>query len=207
MSGDSSVVVSLAPEDAARADFYALLSRLYIAAPDAALLQTLAAADAIDAESEQGAELVQAWQRLVLASGAMDAAAAEDEYQSLFVGVGKSEVSLYASAYAKTASGNTLADVREAISGLGLGRKTGSNLYEDHLAAILETMRMLISPPAGTEGFAFATQQEFFETHVCTWVFACCGAIQRCPIANYYRRVAEFTEKFMAIERDSFAVA
>ena len=26
------------------------------------------------------------------------------------------------------------------------------------------------------------------------------------PIANYYHRVAEFTQFFMAIERDSFAI-
>jgi TorA maturation chaperone TorD len=38
------------------------------------------------------------------------------------------------------------------------------------------------------------------------WVFNCCTAIQNSPVANYYRRVAEFTQEFMAIERDSFAI-
>ena len=36
------------PEDQARADFYALLSRLYAAAPDAPLLAAIAAADELD---------------------------------------------------------------------------------------------------------------------------------------------------------------
>ena len=51
-----------------------------------------------------------------------------------------------------------------------------------------------------------ADQRDFFGMHVAPWVFACCNAIRSCPIANYYRRVAEFTEFFMAIERDSFAI-
>ena len=49
-------------------------------------------------------------------------------------------------------------------------------------------------------------QREFFESHVRPWVFNCCTAIQKSPVANYYRRVAEFTQVFMAIERDSFAI-
>ena len=38
-----------------------------------------------------------AWNRLILASRAMDAEAAEQEYTDLFVGVGKSPVNLHAS--------------------------------------------------------------------------------------------------------------
>ena len=41
--------------------------------------------------------LAAAWNRLVLASRAMDAEAAEQEYTDLFIGVGQSEVNLHAS--------------------------------------------------------------------------------------------------------------
>ena len=83
----------LAPEDRARADFYALLARLYADSPDAALLAAIANADRIAGDSP----FATAWNRLRDASGAMDAEAAAQEYTDLFIGVGKSEVNLHGS--------------------------------------------------------------------------------------------------------------
>src|SRR6185503_8302542 len=79
-------------EEAARADFYALLARLFHDAPDAALLAALAHAP----ELEAGSPLAGEWRDLTWASRAMDADAARTEYDALFVGVGKAEVSIYA---------------------------------------------------------------------------------------------------------------
>ena len=198
----------IAPEEQARADFYALLARLYAAAPDAALLSSIAVCDELsaDAEGEAGRALAETWRRLIAASTAMDPAAAADEYQTLFIGVGKSEVSAHASAYVKFPGSSPLIEVRAALARLGLARQSGVNIYEDHLAAVCETMRVLITGAGGGEPFAFAQQREFFESHVKPWVLDCCTAIQNSPIANYYRRVAEFTQLFMVIERDSFAI-
>jgi TorA maturation chaperone TorD len=200
--------VSVASEDQARADFYALLARLYAAAPDAALLSSIAACDELSAapDSEGGRTLADAWRRLIAASAAMDPSAAAEEYQTLFVGVGKSEVSVHASAYVKSPGRTPLIDIRAALAKLGLARQSGVSVYEDHLASVCETMRALITGAGHREPFAFAEQREFFESHVKPWVFKCCAAIQNSPVANYYRRVAEFTQLFMAIERDSFAI-
>jgi TorA maturation chaperone TorD len=200
--------VSVESEDQARADFYALLARLYASAPDAALLSSIAACDelAADAESEDGRALADAWRTLIAASSAMDPAAAADEYQTLFVGVGKSEVSVHASAYVKSPGRTPLIEIRASLAKLGLARQSGVNVYEDHLATVCETMRALIVGAGQEEPFAFAEQREFYEAHVKPWVFDCCTAIQNSPVANYYRRVAEFTHLFMAIERDSFAI-
>ena len=200
-----------APEDQVRADLYALLSRLYAGAPDAALLRTIADAGELpvaDGQDPHGG-FASAWRLLGRASEAMDAGAAADEYQELFVGVGKSEVSLYASAYLPSRGTSALAEVRASLARLGLARKPGVSMYEDHLAAVCEIMRVLIAGAPGVSGApprSLAEQREFFGMHVGPWVFACCNAISACPIANYYRRVAEFTEIFMAIERDSFAI-
>jgi TorA maturation chaperone TorD len=199
---------SIAPEDQARADFYALLARLYASAPDATLLASVAACDELPADpgSEGGEALAEAWRKLVAASTAMDPAAAADEYQTLFIGVGKSEVSAHGSAYVKSPGSSPLIEVRAALADLGLARQSGVNIYEDHLAAVCETMRLLITGAVMGEPFAFAQQREFFKSHVQPWVFDCCTAIQNSPVANYYRRVAEFTQLFMVIERDSFAI-
>jgi TorA maturation chaperone TorD len=198
----------LEPEDQARADFYALLSRLYQEAPDMILLEAIASSSALqeDGLNAAGMELARGWRDLIAASAAMDADAAAAEYQDLFVGVGKSEVSLHASAYSKPGSGNPLVRVRAALAALGLARQAGVTTYEDHLAAVCETMRMLISSARAGEAYGLAHQREFFATHVQPWVFDCCTAIGNSPIANYYRRVAKFTQLFMAVERDSFAM-
>ena len=143
---------------------------------------------------------------LIAASAAMDAEAAAAEYQDLFIGVGRSEVSLHASAYVSRAGGSALADLRAVLAQLGLSKQESSSLYEDHLAAICETMRVLIGGAPGVEPCLFEQQREFFAGYVSPWVSSCCDAIKVSPIANYYRRVAEFTQYFMAIERDSFAI-
>jgi TorA maturation chaperone TorD len=196
------------PEDQARADFYALLSRLYEGAPDAVLLGAIASSTALpeDGLGAAGIDLARGWRDLIAASAAMDADAAAAEYQDLFIGVGRSEVSLHASAYGKPGSGNPLVQVRAALAALGLTRRAGVTTYEDHLAAVCETMRMLISTARGSEAYALADQREFFVIHVQPWVFDCCTAIEDSPIANYYRPVAKFTQLFMAVERDSFAM-
>lgn len=199
---------TIEPEDQARADFYALLARLYAAEPDAALLQSIAAADElqVDEGNVEGEALAEAWRKLIAASEVMDADAAAAEYLDLFVGVGASEVSPHASAYEKVPGRQPLVEVRAALARLGLSRQPGNSLYEDHLAAVLATMRVLITGTGGSGSFTFDEQRDFFAAHVDPWVISCCDAIYGRAIANYYKRVAQLTKAFMAIERDSFAI-
>ncbi|MEO8739090.1 MAG: molecular chaperone TorD family protein [Casimicrobiaceae bacterium] len=197
------------PEDQARADFYALLARLYRAAPDAELLAAIAAADELTVASgaEHGDALAGAWRDLLAASSVMDPEAATEEYQSLFIGVGRSEVSLHGSAYAKAAGGGPLlVQVREGLAGLELARLPESTVIEDHLAVLLETMRALILGTGRVQPLSIDRQREFFNMNIAPWVTQCCNAIRAKGVANYYVRVAQLTSDFAAIERDSFAI-
>jgi TorA maturation chaperone TorD len=115
-------------------------------------------------------------------------------------------VSLHASAYVSGAGGSALASIRAALAALGLGRQPGVNVFEDHLSSVLEVMRVLIVGGPGVEPMSVLRQREFFVAYVSPWVMECCNAIKSSAIANYYRRVAEFTEFFVAIERDSCAI-
>ena len=195
-------------EDEARSNFYALLARLYAGAPDAALLRAIAQARelSIETSDETARGLAEAWRTLTAASAAMDPEAAAQEYVDLFVGVGRSEVSLHAAEYLRSTGGSVLAELRAELARLGLSRQAGVSVFEDHLAAVLETMRVLVAGAPGIEPRAPAEQSVFFEHYVSSWVPRCCAAIIAVPIANYYRRVAEFTACFVAIERDSFAI-
>jgi len=200
----------LAPEDRARAEFYALLARLFAAAPDASILAAIAAAPPLAAPAhppeDDSGTLAEAWDRLRAASATIDVEAARDEYQTLFVGVGRSEVSLYASHYLGPQSGRPLAEIRASLAALGLARRAEASEFEDHLALVLETMRLLVAGDESRGPEPITAQQEFFGRHVAPWAPQCCTAICANAVANYYRRVAQFAERFLALERDSFAV-
>jgi len=201
----------LEPEDEARADFYALLARLYADPPEAPLLAAIAAAAplapaALAGPDDDAKTIASAWDSLRAASAVMEPEAAHDEFQALFGGVGKSAVSLYASHYLGPQSGRPLAEIRAALGALGLARRPGSSEFEDHLSVELETMRMLVAGDAGRRPASIAEQRAFCERHLISWAFECCTAISSCPLANYYRQVASFTRCFLALERDSFAI-
>jgi TorA maturation chaperone TorD len=207
VTSDSSAAVALAhpltPEDRSRAEFYALLARLYAEAPDGRLLRSIAAAPPMDGDGV----LAAAWNRLIAASGAMDIDAAKQEYTDLFIGVGACEVNLHGSHWIAGAMlERPLAELRGELAALGLGRRSDVVMLEDHLSALFETMRLLVAghddrPPAG-----IATQRAFFERHIGCWVLSCCSAIRQSSIANYYARVAELTEELVALDRDALAM-
>src|SRR3954447_23573295 len=79
-----------AEEDRARAGYYALLARLLYAGPDAALLEAIASSDERTGDAA-GSGLASAWGALAAAARAMDAEAAQLEYDQVFVGTGKAE--------------------------------------------------------------------------------------------------------------------
>jgi len=201
------------PEDQARADFYALLARLFGGPPDAGLLRAIASApplapsESVAGGDELAAGLAAAWNALRSASASVDAEAASDEYQTLFIGVGRSEVSLYASHYVGPQSGRPLAEIRAALAELGLGRRPAESEFEDHLALILETMRMLVAGDAERPPAEISEQRRFFDRYLMPWAAACCTAIDDSSVANYYRHVAQFLRCFVEVEEAAFAFA
>jgi TorA maturation chaperone TorD len=196
---------AVAPEDQARAQVYALLARLYAGGVDAPLLAALGKSEPWAADAAN--PLAAAWNALILASSAMDADAAEQEYTEMFVGVGRSAVDLHASHWmTEAASEKPLVALRADLARLGLARLAGATLYEDHLSVLCETMRMLIAGDAERAPSDIAVQRAYFDRHIAPWVIRCCNAICQCPLANYYRHVAEFTSLYMAVERDSLAI-
>lgn len=195
----------IAEEDRARASFYALLARLYATAPDSHVLAALAENELWPRDPDN--PLAEAWNMLMAASTAMDAAAAEQEYTDLFVGVGKCEVNLHASHWITGfMMEKPLAALRTELALLGLARKPGTTLLEDHLSALCETMRLLIAGTPVRPPSALPVQRQFFEQQIAPWVFKCCSAIGENPLANYYKRVSLFTGLFLAVERDSLAI-
>ena len=123
------------------------------------------------------------------------------------IGVGKSQVNLHASHWLTGfMMERPLALLRTDLAELHLARRPGATLLEDQLGALCETMRILVAGEGERKPAPIDVQRAWFERHIAPWVFDCCNAICECPLANYYRRVAELTRLFMAVERDSLAI-
>ncbi|EHP40460.1 formate dehydrogenase-specific chaperone [Cupriavidus basilensis OR16] len=185
-------------EDTARADLYGLLATLLYRAPDAALLHHIAAnrAHGEDAMTPLG----EAWNGLCDAASVTTAAQAADEYQQLFIGVGKPEVFLYGSYY-QTGFLNErpVVALRDDLARYGLVRQDNVTETEDHIATLCEVMRFLV---AGEDaGIAnLAEQQQFFSRHLQSWVETMCDAAAAHPQARLYVHVAGLLKAFMAVE-------
>lgn len=195
----------LPPEEAARADFYALLARLLHAAPDGALLAQLGRAEPMPDGAHPA--LAKAWHGLAAASSVMDADAAAFEYEQLFVGMGKAAVSIYAGYYAGApAIDHPRVRINADLAALGLARRDDVVEPEDHLAGLLDVMRVLVAGGAGRAPSALAEQKRFYEAHVAPCAAAFFAAVGRAPEANYYRHVAALGAAFIALESESFSL-
>jgi TorA maturation chaperone TorD len=200
------VHLPLSAEDQARADLYALLARLLLAPPDAALLAGLAAADPILGTRDER-PLEDAWEKLVLAAGVVDADAVSDEFAELFISTGTPRLNPYGSLYlAGYMNDKPLADLRFDLARLRLARVQGVGEFEDHLGALCETMRVLVAGAPGVPCQPLSRQKDFFETHIHPWYGACLADIASAEGANFYRLVAGFAAAFLAIEAEAFAV-
>jgi TorA maturation chaperone TorD len=193
----------LAPEDQARADFYALLARLLRGAPDATLLASIAAAGEFPSEGDPA--LARAWNDLVSASSVMDVEAGEDEYHALFEGVGAAEVSIYSAFYVGAhAVDHPRVKLRADLAELGLARRDHVTEPDDHWAALLDTMRVLVAGGAGRSPAVVAEQRRFYQTHLEPGLAPFFKAAQASPRANFYRRVADLGLAFEALETEAF---
>lgn len=194
----------LVPEDAARADLYALLARLFHAAPDADLLLVLANADDVSAQAPHSA-VGEAWRKLQLAAAAADPEALAQEFQDLFVGVGSGEVMAYGSWHLTGfLMEEPLARLRDDLARLGLSRLKSATEPEDHIAAQAEVMRLLVRGGEGVPAAAFEIQKAFFTRHLQPWYARFAEQLAKAPSANFYRAAAELTKTFLDTEATLF---
>lgn len=203
------VALPLPSEDQARSDLYALAARLLLAPADAVLLRGLAAAEPI---ASTGAEhsLADAWEKLTQAASVMDADAAAEEFDTLFISSGTPALNPYGSLYLSGFMNDTpLAELRADLARFGVKRVRGVFESEDHLGALCETMRVLIAGGPGRTGIQrqpLAEQKAFFEARIAPWYARCLDDMKNAEGANFYRLIAGFVSALLAIEAEAFAV-
>jgi TorA maturation chaperone TorD len=184
-------------EEQARANFYALLARLFYAPPDPALLQSIAASGEIEAEDRT---LAAAWRDLAAACAAADPESVRDEYDSVFVGTGKAPVTLYTCAYTLRYTNEVpLVELRSTLAALGLARRSEASEPEDHIAALCDTMRHLVAEQHDT-----AEQKRFFDRWIGPTVDPLCSAIEKSERTLFYKHVGRFAKSFFQLEQSAF---
>lgn len=190
---------SVAPEDQARADYYALLANLMFQPPSASLLTAISIAE------PPGGAMQGAWEALAAAAAVVPEEAVREEYEALFIGVGRPPVMLYGSYYqAGFMMEKPLAELRDDLAQLGFRRLSTVNEPEDHLAGLCDVMRAMILGDLAAPPQSVAVQKKFFETHLAPWVLDCTNAVSAYHQSNFYRHVAQFARAFFEVEIETF---
>jgi TorA maturation chaperone TorD len=189
------VAGELLPEDAARARIYALIGRLFYDAPDSILLAEICQLEA----APEGGEgpVAQAWHALREACKSAYPVLLKQEYDTLFVGVGKSEVTPYTSHYLMGNSPDRhLVRLRERLEQLGLARRSAAFEVEDHVSGICDVMRILV-----VQGRPHDEQRLFFNEFAYPGVIPFCETVVGAASAVFYRPVARFARAFFKVEK------
>ena len=189
-------------EELARAEIYGLLSQLFYEPPSEDLYAQLQVAPTV--APAPGAFLEARWGELVATSRRLGRAQVQEEYDALFVSIGKPEVFLYGSHHiAGALNEKPLVALRDSLRRLGLERAQTMAETEDHIAYLFEVMRFLIAgDDAGVSNLA--VQQSFFDAHLRPWTEAMFEQIAAHPRADFYRSLSVFARDFMAVESQGF---
>jgi TorA maturation chaperone TorD len=179
------------PEDRLRADTYRVLGRLLAAPPDAETLGLFARSPV----SNEDSLLAVAWRMLAMSAGRATPEEVADEYQTLFIGLGRGELVPFGSWYLTGfLMEQPLARLRADMQKLGFERDEGVSEPEDHAAALCEIMALLADE--GGPG-SLETQAAFFETHIGPWMTRLFRDMQEASSARFYRAVGQLGEQFI----------
>lgn len=189
---------AISEHDLLRADIYSLLAALLRDVPTKAMIQWL---NELETDEHDGSEMGKAWSGLQLAARHAQPDQLEDEYQQLFIGLGRGELVPYGSWYLTGSLMETpLAILRQDLKLLGFEREENVKEPEDHAAALFEVMAFLIMSGAGS-----TTQKSFYERHLAQWIGRFFRDLQQAESAVFYSSVATLGRAFTDFETDSMA--
>jgi len=180
-----------------RAQTYALLATLLVAAPDQALLDNLTAIEVTEPESPMG----KLWLLLTSSAKKVNVSAVYDEYQTLFIGVTHGELIPYGSYYQTGfLMEEPLAELRTDLAKLGLEKNDDTAEPEDHAAAQCDVMRLILM----AEGTPIVSAEDFFKHHLNPWMEHFFDDLVKAKQATFYQVVGEFGLGFIRLESALF---
>lgn len=183
-------------EGRARAQMYGLMGALLVKPPAEPLLEILRQVQVPAGEADN--EMTAAWALIRQAAERADPNGVRDEYQDLFIGIGRGELMPYGSWYVTGfLMEKPLAELRTDLKRLGFEVREGVAEPEDHAGALCETMNLIVSSPE----ISFEEQRQFFEKHLDPWMGRFFSDLAGARSANFYRAVGLLGERFLQVER------
>lgn len=183
-------------EQTLRTEIYLVLSALFRSAPSEEMIEFLTSLEVEPSESA----MQKAWIALQQTAKDSNREALEDEYQDLFIGIGRGEVMPFGSWHMTGAMmEKPLAEIRHDLELLGFERDENVKEPEDHIAALCEVMSMLT-------GEEEDLQQAVFNKHIAPWFSSFTQQLENAESANFYKPAAQLCEAFLTLEQVRFSV-
>lgn len=183
-------------DEAVRANTYSLLATLLANPPSSDVLELLRKVEVPGGNG--GSAMATVWQTLRLAAEQANLEALDDEYHDLFIGLGRGELVPYGSWYMSGfLMDQPLSVLRRDLAALGFERQEDVHEPEDHVAALCETMSLIIA----SGEIPFDTQRKFFGDHLAPWMGKFFSDLQEAKAARFYRAVGQLGEQFIELEK------
>ena len=191
-------VAIVTEEDQLRANLYDFLAALLAGPPSADLLAKTAGLSGDDSD------LGRAMNAMARVAAVTKARAAESEFNTLFIGVGRGELLPYASFYLTGfLNEKPLALLRRDMTGLRIARAPNVFEPEDNIASLMEMMAGMILGRFGAP-VAADRQVAFYNKHIGPWAAHFFSDLEAAKNSVFYASVGAAGRAFMAIEREAF---
>jgi len=198
MTADNAQTLDISAEDRLRADFYNFLGLLLAGPPDQLLLDQMAGL------SGDETDLGQAIQAMARVAKVTKPAAAEREFNALFIGLGRGELLPYASFYLTGfLNEKPLAQLRNDMAARGITRAKNVFEPEDNIASLMEMMAGMIVGRFGSTA-TLEDQKAFWNKHIGPWAAHFYSDLEAAENSVLYASVGTAGRVFMEIEREAF---
>ncbi|NOE17426.1 molecular chaperone TorD [Ruegeria atlantica] len=198
MTASDAHTLDVSAEDRLRADFYNFLGLLLAGPPDQMLLYQMASLSGDDTD------LGQAIQAMARVAKVTKPAAAEREFNALFIGLGRGELLPYASFYLTGfLNEKPLAQLRNDMAVRGITRAQNVFEPEDNIASLMEMMAGMIVGRFGSPA-SLEDQKAFWSKHIGPWAAHFYSDLEAAENSVLYASVGTAGRVFMEIEREAF---
>ncbi|WP_170358029.1 MULTISPECIES: TorD/DmsD family molecular chaperone [Ruegeria] len=198
MTAGNAQNLEVSAEDRLRADFYNFLGLLLSGPPDQMLL------DQVAGLTGDGTDLGQAIQAMARVAKVTKPAAAEREFNALFIGLGRGELLPYGSYYLTGfLNEKPLAQLRNDMAVRGITRAQNVFEPEDNIASLMEMMAGMIVGRFGAPA-TVEDQKAFWNKHIGPWATHFYSDLEAAEASVLYASVGTAGRVFMEIEREAF---
>jgi len=182
-----------------RANTYSILASLLSAPPQPDLLGLLKNIELPPPdETDPSDNIRRGWRQIRLAAAQSSPQSLDDEYHNLFIGVGCGEVVPYGSWHLTGfLMEKPLSDLRDDLKSLGIEAGEAHKDPEDHIAALCESMALVIRADDIDE----PRERRFFMRHLHSWAGRFFADLQAAKSARFYKSVGFLGQRFVEIER------